>query len=131
MKIFDNVDGFEGRVNFVDECNVVVGYETDQQCFERSGWYINDDAEPLMRVKSGVVAPPSYVPPVDGYAFDEFYVRTYVQHDDDDYAGGEVVFRLVHPTEPAMFLHLFNLHNGFYSHGFHFKSDKVNMKGAI
>lgn len=36
MKIFDK----DGKVNFVDENNVIVGYDTNQHCSEHAGWFI-------------------------------------------------------------------------------------------
>ena len=38
MKIFDR----EGKINFVDENNVFLGYDMGQCCCERADWYISD-----------------------------------------------------------------------------------------
>ena len=42
MKIFNKVDGWETKVNFVDEYNVVLGYDLAQDCCEHADWFIRD-----------------------------------------------------------------------------------------
>ena len=43
MKIFDQVAPFGDKVNFVDENNVVVGYEMSQDCCEFASWFISEE----------------------------------------------------------------------------------------
>ena len=42
MKIFNKLEknGWGRKVNFVDENNVVLGYDMSQDCCERAGWFI-------------------------------------------------------------------------------------------
>lgn len=39
-----------------------------------------------------------------------------VDHEGDLDEGGIVVFRLLHPSKPPLYLHLYNCHNGYYGH---------------
>lgn len=126
MRYFDSgTDSFwSTKVNFVDDNNVVVGYDFAGSCCEEFGWYIHDKV-----TKSG-----------QGSLFNENTDRTAVNQSLKDWAfdtsffqelregahGYDVhrtaVFRLVN-EDNELFLHLFNVHNGYYSHGFDFSKD--------
>ena len=45
MKIFNKTGNWENKVNFVDENNVVLGYDMEQCCCEDAGWFISDNEE--------------------------------------------------------------------------------------
>jgi len=43
-----------------------------------------------------------------------------------------VIFELVNDKNNSKFLHIFNSHNGYYSHGFTFECDnQIIKKGSI
>lgn len=53
---------------------------------------------------------------LEDYIFDPTY---FVEESGAQFdSGGMVRFKLVAPNMPDVFLHLFNAHNGYYSHGF-------------
>jgi hypothetical protein len=124
MKKFDSKESgyWDEKVNFVDENNVVLGYDMGASCCESFGWYVaeeivcnpdlEDEPEPLW--KDWVFDPAFFkeVEPVRGE-------HGYSVLDE----GGCVAFRLVRKDgrEGELFLHLFNAHNGYYGHGFEFK----------
>lgn len=43
MKIFDKYENWNDRVNFVDENNVLLGYDMSQSCCEKAYWFIADE----------------------------------------------------------------------------------------
>jgi hypothetical protein len=112
VKIFNKVEGWGDKVNFVDKHNTIVGYDLSQSCCENAGWYISfnrrmdtNDAETVSspEVLSQYDFDKGFIEEIDGGIFDQ---------------GGMVRFRLVRDRFPDLFLHIFNSHNGYYSHGF-------------
>ena len=117
MKIFELEKGkWEEKVNFVDENNVLVGYDMAQDCCENAGWFLSltEDNE----IKEDAVDE------VEGYCFDtEYFVNVDPKREEGDrYScledGGMVRFRLLCQGKPDVYLHLYNAHNGYYGHGF-------------
>ena len=111
MKIFNKQEFFESKVNFVDENNVLVGYDIGRGCCEHADWFIADE-----------ITPYSYdcdlnqtLENESDYRFDPYFFQEVMDSGDLD-CGGMVVFRLIGPT--TKYLHIFNAHNGYYSHGF-------------
>lgn len=136
LKIFDRVKDFEDRCNFVDDNNVVVGYETSQKCCEYCNHYFTENFPPnvdddvlkgddLRRTLSDEICkdlsfdPNFFMEDNGGIAHNAFYV----------------VFRLVQrsPGSPKFwYLVLYNLHNGYYGHGFDMTiGDKKHREGGI
>jgi hypothetical protein len=105
MKIFEK----DRRVNFVDENNVLVGFDMNQNCCEYFGWFIS-------RKKEKEIKDDIQTPDVSGYVFDPNFFEE-VFNENEFGAGGMVIFRLVR-GDKEFFLHLYNSHNGYYSHGF-------------
>ena len=131
IKVFDETSGWSQKVNFVDHNNVFVGYDMDEQCCEIAGWYIGTEASYRM--------PPNYLgntregEDLSAYEFDqEFFQRwDYENTPEDEHrfdGGGVVIFKLVSAKGPDLYLHLYNNHNGYYSHGFEF-GDKDSADG--
>lgn len=113
MKIFNN-ESWSEKVNFVDENNVVVGYDMSQHCCENAGYYFTGD-EPhekqAVETRDDKDPPESELAP---YRFDPEWFRELSMV----YDGGACAFRLTAPNLPDKYLVLFNSHNGYYSHGF-------------
>jgi hypothetical protein len=111
MKVFDKNE----KVNFIDENNVFVGYDTSQDCCEHADWFFA-----LQPQASDIPNDVDEHADVSKYYFDGSYVNNdIVDHSLDE--GGIVAFRMVAKGMPDIFLHLFNSHNGYYGHGFEFK----------
>ncbi len=128
MRIFNKDD----KINFVDENNVVVGYDSFQDCCEWWGFVINEKADPTLdELRDGYEEPdedgysPSYGnSDYDGYIFDKNYCKegTIKGEEGNSYGCDSIAtFRLV-KGDAVLFLHLFNTHSGYYSHGFFFKN---------
>ncbi len=126
MKIFDKTEGFCTKVNFADKNNVCVGYDMEGQCCEDANWFISDKEE------NSIIEPQNDID-VEEYSFDPTYfveVDLVLGRDYDD-GGGMVRFRLVSEGE-ELFLHMYNIHNGYYGHGFTFKiDDKTKYDGYL
>jgi len=108
MELFDR----EEKINFVDKNNVVLGYDTDQQCCENAGWFLADQPTDHIIEEESVLD-------WDEWNFDpEYFQETGIGSDE----GCMAIFRLVN-GEKQKFLHLFNCHNGYYSHNFVFTNN--------
>src|SRR5687768_13250084 len=112
MKIFDKKEGWGTKVNFVDENNVVLGYDMDQSCCEHADWFITD------KPQDTIVNRGEEIPDLTGWTFDVDYFQSIENHNELD-CGEMAVFRIVNGDQEK-FIHLFNCHNGYYSHGFSF-----------
>jgi hypothetical protein len=115
MKIFDNSEPWTSKTNFVDENNVYLGYDMHQSCCENANWFISDTVceKPMDRNHDEG--------DLSAWVFDTSYFKQIVS--DDEYlfdGGGMVAFRIVN-GEKEKFIHLYNVHNGYYGHGFDFK----------
>ena len=120
MKIFNNSTNplWAGKVNFVDDNNVVLGYDDGQSCCEVVGYCI---ADKVIEDKSNLTQD-SVIEDYEGYQFDTSFFEDY---------GEVVVFRII-KDEKEKFIHLFNYHNGYYAHGFDFKvNEKIVQSGSI
>lgn len=127
MRIFDKENGFESKVNFVDKNNRFVGFDMSQDCCEHADWFISKDITPYdssadyENVREDLS--------LSEYVFDVCFFKE-VESDSLD-EGGQVVFKLVNESN-VLYLHLFNSHNGYYSHGFEFKNgDKIIKEGRL
>ena len=96
------------RVNFVDDNILFVGYDLGSQCCEWADWFIADTLQHEERERE------NDTPDLSGYVFDRDFFKELPLGD-----GGMVIFRMVN-GDKEKYLHLFNCHNGYYSHGFTF-----------
>lgn len=126
MKIFNQTNPFPTKVNFVDENNVFVGYDMEQDCCEEAGWFIAEGRA----TSSEDIEADNPTPDVESYSFDpEYYEELTVMRGEE---CNIAVFRLVRDDKPDLFLHLYNTHNGYYSHGFEMKVDgALTRNGSI
>jgi hypothetical protein len=121
------------KVNFVDENNVLVGYDFGSNCCEEFGWYIHN------KVGNTNGEDPVFSDGLDGNALNEFLKEwTFDTSFFEEFSNDKsydvenfAVFRLVN-GDNELFLHLYNIHNGYYSHGFDFsKDDQVIHTGCL
>ena len=111
MRIFNQTKAHPAKVNFVDENNVLIGYDLSQCCCENADWFITPDER-----NNTDKTPQPTSKDVANYSFDPDYFVAVEACDLD--MGGMVRFRLVAEGQPDLYLHLYNSHNGYYSHGF-------------
>ena len=129
MKIFDRADPWASKVNFVDENNVILGYDVRQACCEYAGWFIADEPrEWIPEPNDGASEPSEPLPDLTGWSFDPAWFRgplCYTEY--EGASGGLVIFRIVN-GEAERFIHLFNCHNGYYKHGFELKTGETLLQ---
>lgn len=125
MNIFTEKNSFVGKVNFIDDNNVCVGYDLSQSCCEHADWYISEDKE-VDRDKSNILTD------VEGYNFDIDFFEELGLDEDQDSVCYIIRFRLMKQGNKDLYLHLYNVQNGYYSHGFTMtKGDKIIHDGSI
>lgn len=109
MKTFQK----DGKINFVDDNNVFVGFDNSQCCCENFGWMITKE-KPLSEDDQQNEKDEG----ADGFCFD----TKFMESSGDSDGGGQVTFRLA-KGKKQRFLTLWNHHNGYYSHGFEMEND--------
>ena len=120
MKIFEK----DGKINFVDDNNVFVGFDYSQDCCEWFGWGVYDSLPTSIKEGTNDID-------VEDYQFDTTFYQsaTLTENHMDD--GGTAVFRLT-KGDSEIFLMLFNCHNGYYGHGFSMTcDDKFIFEGCL
>ena len=123
--IFDEIDPWPDKVNFIDSNNRVLGYDMSSQCCESFGWTIS--TEPGAVGAANVVKGNK----IDGRVFDAEY---FGRGGCEDGEGEWVSFKLVsvhRDSAPPLFVTLWNCHNGYYSHGFVFRDSSEIQEGRI
>ena len=125
MKVFHRTEPWPSKVNFEDENNVALGYDLAQDCCEAAGWFIADEIAsfPPLDSSQNFAGHPNAFPQggvyeLQGWRFDPAF-RAVITHRDFD-EGKMVVFRIMNGSKAEKFIHIFNAHNGYYSHGFTF-----------
>ena len=98
-----------GKINFIDKNDCFVGFDYMQDCCEEFGWYSSTEiqAEDIDNDDPN---------DIDGFCFDTEFQPVTVEDAGDD-EGGTVAFRMINDSGDVKYLHLFNSHNGYYSHG--------------
>jgi len=108
MRVFEKGD----KVNFVDENNVLVGYDMEQQCCEYADWAITSEkitAQPKVKEEFDLT----------DYRFDQNFFEEDSAEADDDESIYMAIFKLDNIKDgSSLFLTLYNTQNGYYSHGF-------------
>ena len=122
MKIFNK----NGKINYVDENNVVVGFDDTSCCCEVYGSYFTYDVEYSQESEECEISEKT----LDEYNFDPTYFLD--GYDDERGGGGFVQFKTIHETLPDVYLILYNFHNGYYSHGFIMSGvNEIFAKGSL
>ncbi len=98
----------KGRINFIDDNDNFVGFDFEKDCCENFGWHVANEMTEVA---------PDNEPSLDGFRFDTTVEPQNIEIDDEDDCGGTVVFKCVNDAGDVLYLHLSNVHNGFYSHG--------------
>ena len=132
--VFDCVEPWPDKVNFVDSNNTMLGYDMDQQCCEYATWWIStrEELADCSFDRHRKTLPPG------NWRFDTQPVDCdkFVTYSEQCIA----VFR-VYTTprgawdsehkEDERFIVLSNTHNGYYSHGFTFDKCTSIEEGSL
>ena len=126
MMIFTTENSFNDKVNFVDQNNVVLGYDMKQDCCEYANWFIAD----YVVFNELLDTPDVNDLDLNDWYFDTEYFTHFEEHPKLE-DGKMAVFRITNGTEEK-YIHLYNCQNGFYSHGFELSINKVIKRdGAL
>lgn len=132
MKVFEDF----GRINFVDENNVFVGFCNDGKCCEVFGYvFVKVLPEAVNGNKTKGSVELSELELKD-FNFDVNFSKELEVREEpanwDRGGGGAISFRLVNNLNEEIYLILFNHHNGWYSHGFEMKdNEKLIFDGCL
>ena len=121
MKIFDGVEDFFTKVNFVDKNNVILGYDMGQDCCEYADWHISDREDIPISVCIDEMKLNKELDEEEKWIFDTSFHKSNSHPSLDE--GGIATFRIINGNK-IKYIHLFNYHNGYYSHGFKFETEQ-------
>ena len=101
------------RINFIDKNDCFVGFDWYAQCCESFGYYVA-----IKVTEDESLGGES----LDGFFFDTSTEPVVIEHVTDNcvYADDEdavVAFKCINDSGDVRYLHLYNHHNGYYSHG--------------
>jgi hypothetical protein len=125
MKIFtgDNTQ-WADKVNFVDDSNTMLGYDLSQDCCEYANWFIDDK---IWEGYPDNIKDYQSLEGYDGYRFDtKFIIHKEVSC--DVWVAIFKIFKLNPSQIKEKYVHIFNSHNGYYSHGFEFENKAAGIK---
>lgn len=126
--IWNYTETFPGKVNFIDDNNVLVGYSLQQDCCEDAFWTIgeSEDGKGTILHRGDNTEPKEFE--LSNYVFDS----TFHNLEEDGCEAYVAIFKLIsyHKSHPDLYLRLENHHNGYYSHGFVFRGDIV-VEGTL
>lgn len=118
----------DGKINFVDDNNVLVGFDSYQSCCENFGWFISEIAT-INKPEGDSIVPTD----LDNFIFNTGYFAEFKVNEYSDVENC-VIFKLKTKEDSwknkNYYLHLFNSHNGYYSHGFAFENGNEIIKSG-
>jgi hypothetical protein len=125
-------------VNFVDENNILLGYDTEDQCCEDAGWFISEKVERDIVLgyhswhDEDIIREYGIDAETEGFNFDIKFHEIVTVKSNNTLIMEDMnmaVFRLCRGSS-QIFLHLFNCHNGYYEHGFTLMEGMNNIVGG-
>ena len=132
--------GNRRKINFVDKNNVIVGFDNEKFCCENFGYFfserieIDDNGKSLFGFDPDDIAKHTEMYYED-FVFDTDFIKQIRVKDQDSYDNiNVVIFKLIDEDdkENIAYLHLYNVHNGYYSHGFSLDVGGVKIiKGGV
>lgn len=136
MRVFTrrDQDAWGEKINFADENNLLVGFDNDGCCCEKWGYFFSSKPEQHVGSEKEFEMSDEAVA---AYSFVDEEPKKYGENAVDPeygcslYDGGMAVqFRLRDDTGNEAYLVLYNIHNGYYSHGFtfHRNADSENKE---
>ena len=116
----------DGKINFVDSNDRFIGFDYERSWCEEFDWSVEKNPENLFsRIERHCLQPNKDKEVLKELVLgsDEPYI---INHEELD-QGSAVAFSLINPHKPkkrSHFLVLYNVHNGYYSHGFTWGQEK-------
>jgi hypothetical protein len=113
MRIFTKYNSFEDKVNFVDENDIFIGYDLKTACCEQAYYYITEKIVDPNEIEIEDYSENAEV--LEDYVFD-------IENGISDIDSG-IVIKLIAEGKKDLYLHLYNIHNGHYSHKYLIKNN--------
>ena len=128
MKFFNSNTSslWSSKINFVDENNVLVGYDYADQCCEDFGWFLSPKIDPSSFDDHIATDDELVNTLLEGWVFDTTFFEEKRTGEEFWDENNLAIFRMT-KGEHVMYLHLYNVHNGYYSHGFSFSKDETEL----
>lgn len=114
---------YGGKINFVDQNDVYVGFDNQEYCCELFGWFFSRDLPDINEMQNHEWRPDD----LEDYIFVKDFMHEMKYPDKFD-GGGAVVFKLLNSKDEVLYLTLYNSHNGYYGHGFEVKDGVTLVK---
>jgi len=116
IKIFNKVQGFEEKVNFVDNNNCLVGYDLRQSCSEHAYWIISTIPKHAnISLTNRQISELQQYDLSDYEFYNGFILKDNINH--LNYVSFKMLKYPKYNLEDVMYLHLVNVHNGYYAPG--------------
>lgn len=116
------------KLNAVDSDNRLIGFDINDDCCAYGGWFISETIikkEPLWDMKSFRVE----LAELKDYVFDNKILEV---TDDSEYNAIVVKMNPIDEyRNKELFLHLFNVHNGYYSKGFTYSNGETIVERNV
>lgn len=113
----------DGKYNFVDDNNVLVGFDAQCCCCENFGWMVSKEIPPPDELNER-----EQNKEYEGFNFDTSFINKQPSGMD---CGEQVSFRMTKGGD-ILYLTLWNHHNGYYSHGFDMLKDSHEIfRGSL
>lgn len=107
------------KLNGIDDANRLVGFDLEDDCCAHGGWFVSK------RIENTEPKELDHRNDLPEYSFDEAFFQE-TKSNVNEYQA--VVFKMVAKDKPDLYLHLFNVHNGYYSKGFR---TSFGRKGSV
>lgn len=121
-------NGWGSKINFVDENNVFVGYDYSQSCCEEFGYFLSHKINDNHTSFDDQIATDDELVNtlLEGWVFDPDFFEQKSPEESSFAEQNLAIFRMT-KGDNVMYLHLYNVHNGYYSHGFSFSKDETEL----
>ncbi len=117
----------DGKINFVDHNNVLVGFDMQSSCCESFGWGLKDPMDVIIGSDADGDKLDGVNLALALFAFD----TGFCEKQDANSESAQVRFRLIGPSGEHAYLTLFNHHNGYHGHGFDMEIGGKSIWGGV
>jgi len=118
------------KLNAVDDKNRLVGFDLNDDCCAHGGWFIDREIvreQPKFDLEIQMADLPDY-------EFDPLFLEK-ITGDKSEYNAIVVKMIQSNPNDyikrPDLYLHLYNVHNGYYAKGFNFSDGEEEKKDYV
>lgn len=115
----------DGKYNWVDEYNVVVGFSATSCCCEQYGYFYSLVPKPSETDFQWDTLSETELK--DYHFVPEFYESNWTSENGNEQEG---IFKMINSAGETIYLTIFNYHNGYYAHGFEMLENGVEIRSG-